>query len=218
MGQLFNLDSPLMQGLSKAADLILLNIVAVVCSLPVFTLGASAAALYYAVGCMQKDQGHLILAFFQAFKSNFKQATAQWLILLVIGFLLVMAMWFYTQAEISFGGVLLAIVFVLLVLWSMTVSWTFPLQAKFVNTVRGTLQNAVLCALAYFPRSLVMAVLNLIPLALFFLAPYWFFRLGFLWLLIWYALAAFLTLKLLKKPYASLTKTDADAPKETSEE
>lgn len=204
MGQLFNLDSPLMQGLSKAADLIILNLLAVFCSIPIVTIGASAAALYYAVGIMQDDRGHLVRSFFQAFKSNFKQATALWLIMLAVGLLLAFSLWFYLQVDLTFGAVLAVIFIVLLVLWCMAISWVFPLQAKFVNTVRSTLRNAVLCALGYLPRSILMAVLNVIPLAVLLLAPYLFLRIAILWLFIWYALTAFMILRLLKKPYSAM--------------
>ena len=216
MGQLFNLDSPLMQGFGKLGDMIILNLLALVCSLPIVTLGASAAALYYAMEGLREEKGHLVLSFFRAFKTNFKQATVQWLILLVLGVVLAVSLVFYLQFQMSMGRLLLGLVILLAVVWCITVSWAFPLQAKFSNTISGTLRNALLCALAYLPRSLVMSVLNLLPIALFMFFPYWFFRLGILWIFIWYALAAFLILKLLKKPYTVLMKTsqDGEAPEQ----
>ena len=50
MGKFFNLDSPLMSGLSKLADLIWLNILAFICSIPIITIGASMTALNYGKG------------------------------------------------------------------------------------------------------------------------------------------------------------------------
>lgn len=49
MGRFFDLDSPLMSALNKLADLIILNILVIICSLPVFTIGASMTALHYVV-------------------------------------------------------------------------------------------------------------------------------------------------------------------------
>ena len=63
MGKLFNLDSPVMQGLSKVADLIVLNLMTVLCSLPVITAGAARAALYDAVTRMLQDEGRLYSSF-----------------------------------------------------------------------------------------------------------------------------------------------------------
>ena len=39
--RIFNADSPLMEGLSKITDLVILNLVVLVCCLPVFTAGAA---------------------------------------------------------------------------------------------------------------------------------------------------------------------------------
>ena len=45
--KLFNLDSPLMQGLTKVADLLWLNILTIICSVPIVTIGASLTAMNY---------------------------------------------------------------------------------------------------------------------------------------------------------------------------
>lgn len=39
---MFKLDSPLMNFLSKVADIMILNILIIVCSIPVFTVGAQS--------------------------------------------------------------------------------------------------------------------------------------------------------------------------------
>ena len=200
----FSPDSPMMQALSKLADLVVLNFLAVLCSLPVVTLGASAAALYDAVERLMKDEGSTVRNFFRAFGSNFRKATALWLILLALGTVGVVCMLYYGNTEMTGQGVFFVCSVLILVLWSFTVSWVFPLQAKFENTVRGTLTNGLLCALAYLPRSLVMAVLNLLPLGLFLISLPWFVQLCLVWLGIWFSLAAAINLRLLKKPYTRM--------------
>ena len=83
MGKVFALDSPLMNGLSKLADLIWLNILATICCIPIITIGASLTALHYVVLKMVKDEeGYITRSFFKSFKENFKQATLMWLMLL----------------------------------------------------------------------------------------------------------------------------------------
>ena len=47
MGKFFNLDSPVMRVLGKAADLMILNLVFIACCLPIVTIGASITALSY---------------------------------------------------------------------------------------------------------------------------------------------------------------------------
>ena len=55
MKKLFDPDSPILRFLTQAAELAWLNILWVVCSLPVFTLGASTAALCTAVRNMIRE-------------------------------------------------------------------------------------------------------------------------------------------------------------------
>ncbi len=54
--KLFNLDSPLMRALGKMADLMWLNILTMVCCIPVFTIGASLTALHYMALKIVRDE------------------------------------------------------------------------------------------------------------------------------------------------------------------
>ena len=201
---IFRLDSPLMRGLSQLADLMLLNILAVICSIPIVTIGASASALYYAVGHLQEDEGTPMRDFFRAFRQNFAQATVIWLILLACGAALLLATLYYLAVNMTGGVILLTITCLAWLLWSFLFSWVFPLQSKFENTVRNTLSNALLWSLGYFPRSLLMAVLNAVPVAVALLLPAYFLAGGIVWLGLWFALAASLNWRLLKKPLERL--------------
>lgn len=200
----FRLDSPLMRGLSHLADLMLLNILAVVCSIPIFTLGASASALYYAVGHLQEDEGTPVRDFFRAFRQNFAQATGIWLILLVCAAVLLLATLYYLSVNLAGSSILLAITCLAWLLWAFLFAWVFPLQCKFENTVRRTIHNALLLSLGYFPRSLLMAVLNAVPVAVALLLPAYFLAGGIVWLGIWFSLAASINWRLLKKPLERL--------------
>lgn len=218
MGSIFNPDSSLMRGLGRLFDYVVLNMLTILCSIPIVTLGASVTAMYDVMGRMMRDEERGVFGdFFRAFRSNFKKATVIWLILLVIGALLGFGVYFYVQVEVTGGSVLQGIAVMLLLLWAMTLSWAFPLQAKFENTVRNTLQNAMIFAIAKLPRSIVMAVLNALP---WFLAVWWtylFLRISIFWVMIGFSLTAWINLKLLAKPYRQLIGEE-DVPAEAAEE
>lgn len=214
MSKVFDPNSPLMQGLSRMADLVVLNVLCLLCCIPIFTIGAAVTALYDAVGRMQREEGGIYRAFFRALRSNFRQATVQWLLLALCLFLLVVAFQFYSTSTWAIGKALLLLTLLLLILWCAVIAWVFPLQARFYNTIRGTLQNALFCSLAYFPRTLAMIVLDLLPLALFLFATTVFFRISIVFLLIWFALVAHWNLKLLQKPLQKLIDQSADRTEE----
>ena len=86
MKNLFRWDNPLIQLLTALADVILTNLLCLICCLPVVTAGASIAATYKVMLNLSQDTGGGIWnTFFTAFRENFKQATAVWLITLLVG-------------------------------------------------------------------------------------------------------------------------------------
>ena len=83
----FNInDNIVVRALGKIFDLMCLNILWLVCSIPVITVGASTTALYTVVLKMVKnEEGYILKDFLKAFKSNFKQSTIAWIMILMIG-------------------------------------------------------------------------------------------------------------------------------------
>ena len=82
--------------LSKITDFLLLGLIALVCSLPVITLGAAAAA-FYTVGLslIRKEERSLYKTFFAVFRSEFRHVTPTWLVLLLCELLLAASAVFY---------------------------------------------------------------------------------------------------------------------------
>ena len=214
MGNLFNPEAPLMQGLGKIADMMVLNVLTVLLSLPVVTAGAATAALYDATWRILQDEGSVYGAYFRAFKSNFKQATVLWLLTLASGALLLFCLLFYLNNSMQ---VLVVLASLILLLWSITEAWIFPLQSRFENPVRITLKNAIYCAIGYLPRSLVMAALNLLPWVVFLFQTTLWLQMGFIWAVIWFALAAYVNMRLIRKPFKKLMGIE-DVPAEQEQE
>ena len=83
------MDNVVTRALSRICDFVILNILWLVCSIPIVTIGASTAALY---SVMQKiirnEEGYIASGFFKAFKENFKQSTIMWLVIVILGSIL----------------------------------------------------------------------------------------------------------------------------------
>ena len=70
-GKLLDYDGPIVHFTEKAGQLIWLNILTIVCCLPVVTMGASFAALNTVVLKMSRnEEGYITKQFFKAFKAN----------------------------------------------------------------------------------------------------------------------------------------------------
>lgn len=204
MRHYFDYDSKLIRTLNKISDLIILNVLTILCSLPIVTMGAAVTALYDAVWRIQQyEEIKTVRTFFNAFKSNFKKATLLWLIYLPIGLLALWNLNVTIAADNSLPATVLSIFAALW--WACGMAWVFPLQSRFENTVWGTFKNSLMAPLSYFPKTLAMAFLNVLPWVLA-LTPdtnsiVFFTMGGLIWLLIYFALAAYLNLKLLDKAF-----------------
>lgn len=167
MGKIFDLDSPVMTFLSKMADLIILNFVTIICCLPIITIGASVTAMHYvALKIVRNEECYILKAFFKSFKQNFKQATLMWLLMcvfIVIYILDFCVLKFSTVTLPDWIRVLLLAVGVVAVFATMH---AFPLLAKFENTIGKTFKNSLLVGVMILPKTVLMMVMALVPLAI----------------------------------------------------
>ena len=164
MGRLFNLDSPLMSGLSKVADLIWLNILAFIFCIPVVTIGASITALnYVALKMVRNEDGYVTRAFFKSFKQNFKQATIIWLIMLLIFGVIIGDLVIFTFSTLAFPvwlRIALGVIGILVVFSTMHV---FPVLARFENSIKNTFKNSLYMGVLTLPKTVLMIVIWIIP-------------------------------------------------------
>lgn len=169
----FDLDSPLMQFLGKMADLLWLNVLTVICCIPVITAGASLTAMHYmALKIVRNEECYITRGFFKSFKENFRQATVIWLILLVA--LAVLAGDFYIMRNVDTGfpKALQLIITAVGVLVMFTATFVFPVLAKFDNTIMRTLKNAFIMSILQFPKTILMMILGLAaPVVIFIFVP-----------------------------------------------
>ena len=84
--KIISYDSKFARIMQHLAESCMLNCVWFLCCVPVFTIGAATTALYtVTISIAEQREGDILQQYFRAFRSNFKQATILWLILLVVG-------------------------------------------------------------------------------------------------------------------------------------
>lgn len=209
---LFSPDSKFMRAMAMLGDLMLLNLVFLVCCVPVVTIGAARTALCAVCFGLDRDAGGRVLPrFFRAFRQNFRAATPLWLLLLLAGGVAALdcylalrlgGLWWLALAP---GGLLALIVL-------LTDAMLFPLLSQFDNSPGATLKNAALLALAWLPRSLAAAAMNVFPFAVLLADFYLFLTVGFLWAALYFSACAYLSGKLLKKVFAPYRAEEEETP------
>ena len=212
MRKLFDADSGLMRGLSRLTDLVLLNLLFLITSIPIVTIGASASAIYsvFFRWHRQEESGY-VKAYFHAFARDFKEATVLWLAFVVFMAISIFDIWFffYQTEPLSYFGVLFGF---LGAMGLFTYSYAIILVSVFANSFAGTLKNALLMAVAYFPRTLVMALINLFPFLLVGLFPSLALQLGWLLVLLAFSGGAYLNSLLLKPVILPMIEKKTENP------
>lgn len=133
-----------------------------VTSLPIFTIGASTTAAYDCVfKIIRARDTNVFKDYFRAFKSNFKQATAIFLIMLPIGAVIALDLYYWAQkAEGDMAFIMNALSIGIAVMYLMTLLYVFPVQAIFENPVKKTLSTAFFMAIQNLPNSLLLVVIS----------------------------------------------------------
>lgn len=161
INRFFDHQNPIMQVLTAIFDLAILNILWLLFSLPVLTMGnATAAAAAVCFRMIQDKSSGVVRPFWKSFKSNFKPATGLWLLMLAVIALLGFDLWYFLLVQNFLSGVLLSVicgVLLLLLLATLVITtYAICLTALFENTVRITLCNAALLSLRNLPRNLAV--------------------------------------------------------------
>ena len=202
----FRMDSPLMRAVGRVGDLALINILFLLCSLPVFTLGASSAALYtVTLQIVRHEEGKLVRTFFGAFKRNFGQSTVLTLIVLAVFAGLYLDLRVMQANPSMFPLVFRVGTFVAAILICFTASYVFALQAKFDNSIGGTLKNAFLLSIAHPFSSIAIAVLTFLPVAMAVFATYYFLLASIVFFLFWFSCAAALNSYLFERIFKKIS-------------
>lgn len=215
MKNLFNLDNPFMQALTRIGDLMMLSIITLALCLPVVTFGPAVTALFKTVYSLTLDTcGAVLPTYFRAFRDNFKQAA-------IVGLAMVLAFAAFAcdvmLLRLFFEGtayqVLLALVAVLAVLVLCLTAYLFPLIARYNNTLVEHLRNGAILMILHFPKTILLLLAHLSPLLMFLLRPEFMLQTLVVWFFLAPGLIAQADSYILKPVFEGL-----EAPAEDSED
>lgn len=173
MGRLFNMDNKFFQVMGRIADLLILNLLFLVCCIPVITIGPSLAALHYVLLKMSRnEESYLIRSFFKSFKENFRQGVIINLILLAAALILYVDFNLISSMTGMMAKALYYIFLVLTLLFAMMYMYVYPLLAKFYNSVSTIFKNSMLMAIRHLPYTLLCLVISVLPFGIFLVPSY----------------------------------------------
>ncbi|MEY8336004.1 DUF624 domain-containing protein [Lachnospiraceae bacterium 47-T17] len=165
MKGLFYYDGFLSKILTGVMYIVSLNLLFLLCSIPVFTVGAAQTAMYTVLlKYIKHEEPDIIRGFFAAFRENFKRATLVWLVMLAAWGTLAGNYYFLYNRQMELAGairILLNLVLIaLLVMWA----YLFPVMAYFENNIRGYVAFSAGLAVAKLPFTAALVLLRTVPL------------------------------------------------------
>ena len=200
MKDFFSLDNPFNRFMTLVFDIALLSILFAVCSLPVVTFGASAAALYSVMlRRVRNEEGAILKGFLQAFRENFRQGTIAGLIFIAINLLMFLDYRLISVIQnVTLAAVSAAAIMMVVLMTAGVFAYVFPLIARYENSLRAAFNNAWRLAVINLPKTIVLVVLNNLPLLFLILRTDIFVPFIMLWCFILAGTAAYINSKILR--------------------
>lgn len=189
---MFDINGKLWGLLIRMTDLIFLNILFVLFSLPVFTFGASKSALYDQVrNLMKGDNNQIFKNFYKSFMIYFKRSTLIWLFyLLCLAFI---SLNIYAILQLPPNGLTtlftMSTTFVFLVL-NITFFYMIVLNVYFENSLKNVIINGFKLALVNLPMTILLMFIEYLPVIIFFFFTHYFLYLITIYLVIGFSLSA----------------------------
>ncbi len=173
----FNYDNPIWRFVGRLGDMILLNVLWIICSLPVFTIGASTTALYYCTLKIVRNEDYGdIKMFFKSFRLNFRQATLIWVPMLFVAGILAFDFNFFGKALAGSGAlriILQAVTIAIMVLWVFLFLYVWPVLSRFDNTIKNTVTNAWFMSIRYLGSTLGMIISDIIVIGVAYICLFY---------------------------------------------
>lgn len=159
MSGIFDLNNPVWKCINKMVDLVLLTVLWILTSIPIVTIGASTTAVYYTVLKMIENQeGYITTTYWKAFRENFKESTACFLLVAIAMIVIVSDLIFFNINRNPVFDVLFWCMLVILILFAMMLCYLPGILARVENPIRKQFMMAFVFMIRYISWSILMLV------------------------------------------------------------
>lgn len=159
MGNIFNSDSGFSKFMNRVADLFILNILWIFCSIPIITIGATTTALYSVnLKFIDNEEENLIKTFFKSFKENFKKSTIIWLIILSLSIILGVNLVFWLKCGLSLSYFALPFIFFSLFIFLLVIPYIFIILTKTKCSILNIFKYCFIISLKNLPYSVLIVL------------------------------------------------------------
>lgn len=154
-------------------DIIVVNILFILCSIPVFTMGASMSAMYYTLLKKQRtgEYGGVVKLFFKGFKDNFKKSTIAWILFLVVSFIFTLDFNLFGKGGPQENKIMYYTSVILFILICFIAIYLFPVISAFENTLKNLIIQSIFMAAKNFIFTIIIMILYTLPVYFLLASP-----------------------------------------------
>lgn len=157
-------DGPLVQSFELIKNLLILNILTIICCIPVVTIGASLAAMHTVTLKMERnEEGYVSKNFFTAFRSNLKIGIQSSILLIVVLAIVFADFYAISLLDVWFADAARVLLIAFSVLLLLVLTFLYPIMAKFDAGLKDTIKNAFRFSMSHIGKTLLLLLLNLLP-------------------------------------------------------
>lgn len=196
-------DTPAAKLWRLLADLMIVNLLSLICSFGIITIGASLTAMYAVLFHRERNEGNvaIVKTFFKSFVSNSWKATLLELIVVLLAVIASGDYWYAINMEQPVRTLFTVVAVMVAAIGAILFLMSFPQLASFTNTLKGYLKNSFLLTFAAPWAMLAALAAWVIPWVLAFTVEDLLVELGVLYLLWGFAFPAWVSVKVLDKLY-----------------
>lgn len=153
---LFNINSGFFKFINRLLDVLFINLLWIICSLPIVTIGASTCAAFsITLKMVDDEEGYIGKTFFKAFKQNFKQGTLMWLITAPCVYILYLLWQMVIKSEDINAIVIIGVILLTAIAISINL-YSYPLIARYENSLKKIIKNSFGICVQFFIKTLIL--------------------------------------------------------------
>lgn len=154
------------------SDMVILNVLCILCSLPMVTVPASLCAAFHCTRKLLRGEGSGTAGmFFDALRASFRRVTLPGLSALALTLLLATELRIARQMPGGMGSFFRVGLGAALLLWLGVAVWLIPAAQRFEKSWKGTIMLSAALAIANLPVTVLMLAPILLPVLLSCFVP-----------------------------------------------
>lgn len=163
LSRMLSNDSPIIRFLIRGTDLVLLNMLFILSSLPILTIGASITSLVTSWQRILKNNDQRITAgYFQIFRENLKKSTLLFILLILTGTFFLLDYMLLSQQAILTKLIGITILIPFCVVWLLVFIFGFAYIGRYENSLQMVIKNSLLIALNNLSKAVILVVMNIL--------------------------------------------------------